>query len=205
MSLKEAESVRRFINRNVNDADPNDVRIASALKREIDAATESAGGNKYKQARRARAKYAQDYENVSLVRNLTGLKRGSADRAIALEDVLRKSILEPSASLDSVRQVRRLLQTKAGDEGVQAWKELQGATLRHIQDQMTKGVTTNQRGDRVVSAAQLDRVLAKLDQSGKLDFIFGNRYRARRLNGCGAHRLNRRAGTYRVELPTFNR
>lgn len=175
MSLKEAESIRRFINRNVNDADPNDVRIASALKREIDAATEGAGGDKYQQARRARAKYAQDYENIGLVRNLLGLKRGTEDRAIALEDVLRKSILEPSASLDSVRQVRRLLQTKSGAEGKQAWKELQGATLRHIQDQMTKGVTTNQRGDRVVSAAQLDRVLTKLDQSGKLDFIFGKK------------------------------
>ena len=175
MSLKEAESIRRFINRNVNDADPNDVRIASALKREIDGATEGAGGGKYQQARRARAKYAQDYENIGLVRNLLGLKRGTEDRAIALEDVLRKSILEPSASLDSVRQVRRLLQTKSGGEGKQAWKELQGATLRHIQEQMTKGVTTNQRGDRVVSAAQLDRVLTKLDQSGKLDFIFGKK------------------------------
>lgn len=175
MSLKEAESIRRFINRNVNDADPNDVRIASALKREIDGATEGAGGGKYQQARRARAKYAQDYENIGLVRNLLGLKRGTEDRAIALEDVLRKSILEPSTSLDSMRRVRRLLQTKSGAEGKQAWKELQGATLRHIQEQMTKGVTTNQRGDRVVSAAQLDRVLTKLDQSGKLDFIFGKK------------------------------
>jgi hypothetical protein len=175
MSLKDAESIRRFINRNVNDADPNDIRIASALKSKIDGATEGAGGLMYKQARRSRARYARDYENIGLVRNLLGLKRGTEDRAVALEDVVRKSILDPSASLDSVREVRRLLQTRSGEEGKKAWNELQGSTLRHIQEQMTKGVTTNQRGDRVVSPAQLDRVIAKLDKSGKLDFVFGKK------------------------------
>lgn len=174
MSLKEAEAVRRFINRNVNDADPNDIRIGAALKRAIDDSTEGAGGGKYQQARRARAKYAKDYENVGLVKNIIGLKKGSDDRAIALEDVLRKTILDPGSSLDSVRHVRRLLQT-GGPEGKQAWAELQGNTLRHIQNQMTKGVTTNQRGDRVVSASALHKEIEKLDKNGKLDFVFGKK------------------------------
>ena len=175
MTLKEAESIRRFINKNVNSADPNDIRIASALKNTIDDATEGAGGDKYKQARAARRKYAQDYENVGLIKNLLGTKRGSDDPSIALEDVVRKSIIDPSTSLDTTRQLRRLLQTKAGDEGKQAWKELQGATLRYMQNEMTKGVTTNQRGDQVVSASQLNRVVSKLDESGKLDFVFGKK------------------------------
>lgn len=175
MTLKEAESIRRFINKNVNSADANDIRIASALKSAIDDATEGAGGNKYKQARAARARYAKDYENVSLIKNLLGTKRGSDDRTIALEDVIRKSIIDPSTSLDTTRQLRRLLQTKAGDEGKQAWKELQGATLRYIQDEMTKGVTTNQRGDKVVSAPALNRAITNLDKSGKLDFVFGKK------------------------------
>lgn len=174
MTLKEAEAIRRFINRNTNSNDSNDIRIASALKQTIDDATENAGGDLYKQARAARTRYARDYENIGLVKNLLGTKKGSNDRSIALEDVLRKSILEPSASLDSIRQLRRLLQT-AGEDGQQAWKELQGNTLRHMQDQMLKSVTTNTKGDRIVSAAQLDRVLTKLDQSGKLDFIFGKK------------------------------
>lgn len=172
ISLNDMEQLRKLINK-VAGNDPTNIKFAADIKRVVDEATEGLGGNKYKQARAARAKYAKDYESIGLVKNLLGLKRGSADRSIALEDVLRKSILEPSASLDSVRQLRRLLQTKAGDEGKQAWKELQGATLRHIQDQMLKGVTTNQRGDRVVSPAQLDRVITNLDKTGKLDFIFG--------------------------------
>lgn len=175
MTLKQAEAVRSFINSNVNNADANDVRIASALKSTIDDATEMAGGSVYKKARAARAKYAKDYENIGLIKNLIGTKKGSSDRAIALEDVVRKAIIDPSTSLDTTRQLRRLLQTKAGEEGKQAWKELQGATLRHIQNEMTKGVTTNQRGDKVVSAAALNRVITRLDESGKLDFVFGKK------------------------------
>lgn len=171
LSLKRLEQVRKKINESTGDEKPN-IRFSAQLKETIDNLTEGLGGNKYKQARAARRKYAQDYENIGLVKNLLGSKRGSDDRAIALEDVVRKSILEPSTSLDSVRQMRRLLQTE-GEKGKQAWKELQGATLRHIQDQMLKGVSTNQRGDRIVSPAQLDRVIAQLDKSNKLDFIFG--------------------------------
>ena len=174
ISLKDAELLRRSIN-NATNAEPTNIRQAAIMKGLIDDTTANLGGNKYKQARQARAKYAQDYENIGLVKNLLGLKRGSDDRAIALEDVVRKSILEPSSSLDSVRQLRRLLQTKSGPEGKQAWKELQGATLRHIQDQMLKGVTTNQRGDRIVSPAQLDRAITSLDKTGKLDFVFGKK------------------------------
>lgn len=174
VSLKDAELLRRSIN-NATNAEPTNIRQAAIMKKLIDETTAGLGGDKYRKARAARAKYAQDYENVGLVKNLLGLKRGTEDRAIALEDVLRKSILEPSASLDSVRQLRRLLQTKSGVEGKQAWKELQGATLHHIQEQMTKGVTTNQRGDRIVSAAQLDRVITALDKTGKLDFVFGKK------------------------------
>lgn len=173
VSLKDAELLRRSIN-NATNVEPTNIRQASIMKDLIDDTTAGAGGDKYRQARAARARYAKDYENVGLVKNLLGLKRGSDDRAIALEDVVRKSVIEPSASLDSVRQVRRLLQTE-GPEGKQAWKELQGATLRHIQDQMLKGVTTNQRGDRVVSAAQLNRAIEGLDKTGKLDFIFGKK------------------------------
>jgi hypothetical protein len=174
ISLKDAELLRRSIN-NATNAEPTNIRQAAIMKGLIDETTAGLGGDKYRQARRARARYAQDYENIGLVKNLIGLRRGSEDRAIALEDVVRKSILEPSSSLDSVRQLRRLLQTKAGDEGKQAWRELQGATLRHIQDQMLKGVTTNQRGDRIVSPAQLDRAVTNLDKTGKLDFIFGKK------------------------------
>ena len=173
VSLKNAELLRKSVNAATNN-EPTNIRQAGIMKGLIDDETATAGGNVYQQARQARVKYAKNYENVGLVKQLLGTKRGSDDRGIALEDTLRRSILAPSTSLDDVRQIRRLLQT-TGDEGKQAWKELQGGTLRHIKDQALKSVATDQRGNRILSPAQLDRVVNQLDQSGKLDFVFGKK------------------------------
>lgn len=173
VSLKNAELFRRSINAATN-AEPTNIRQASIMKGLVDESTEGIGGQAYKKARTARARFARDYENVSLVKNLIGQKRGSDDRAIALEDIVRRSIIEPSTSLDDVRQVRRLLQTE-GPSGQQAWKELQGATLNYLKEEALKNVARDQQGNAIISPAQLDRALQKLDRNGKLDFVFGKK------------------------------
>lgn len=174
VTLGQAESLRKSINKFVKNNDPNDVRIASELKELIDSQTEGIGGNLYKQARAARARYAADYENIGLIKNLIGSKRGSADRAVALEDVLNRSVIDPGTSLDTVRQVRRLLQTE-GQSGMQAWKELQGGTLQYIKEEALRNVAPDQFGNRIISPAQLDRTITNLDKTGKLDFVFGKK------------------------------
>lgn len=173
-TLKQAENVRKAISKFAKATDPNDLRVASDLKAIIDTATEGSGGQAYKAARAARTKYARDYENVALAKNLIGQKRGSTDRAIALEDVLNRAILTPSTSLDEVRNIRRLLQTE-GENGQQAWRDLQGGTLRYIKEEATKNVARNERGDPILSAAQLDRTITALDKNGKLDYVFGKK------------------------------
>jgi len=173
VSLKTAELFRRSIGGATN-AEPTNIMQASQMRGLIDASTEGLGGNMYKQARAARARFANDYENIGLVKNLLGQKRGSNDRAIAMEDVLRRSIIDPSTSLDTVRQVRRLLQTE-GPNGQQAWKELQGGTLKFLRDEATKGVGRDELGNPILSPNQLDRVVSQLDKSGKLDFVFGKK------------------------------
>jgi hypothetical protein len=172
-SLKTVELLRRSIN-NATNAEPTNIKFASDLKRLIDEATDGMGGDLYRQARAARSRYANDYENIGLVRNLLGTKRGSTDRAIAMEDVLRRSVIEPSTSLDTVKQVRRLLQTE-GESGQQAWRDLQGGVLREIRDAATKNVARDEAGNPVVSAAALDRTITQLDRSGKLGFVFGKK------------------------------
>lgn len=171
VTLKRAETFRQAINRNT-DMEATNIRQASILKGAVDQATDGLGGNLYKQARTARAKFAADYENVGLIKDLVGMKRTSADRVVALENVFDRSI--KTGSLDDVRQLRRILQTE-GENGQQAWKELQGATVRYIQDQAFGGATRDVRGNPVVSAAALERTVASLDKSGKLDFIFGKK------------------------------
>jgi len=172
ITLVEAESLRRFINKNIRSAEPNDIRIGANIKRLIDESTEGLGNEKFKAARKARRKFAEDFEGVALMKQLTGLRKGTEERAVALEDVLRKSVISPSSSMDSLKKLRRVLQN-GGDDGKQAWKDIQSGTLQHIQDEMIKNVATNQRGERVVSPAKLDKVIRDLDSSGKLDLIFG--------------------------------
>lgn len=168
-SLKKIELLRRSIN-NATNAEPTNIRQAGIMKGLIDEATEGEGGAKYRRARQARVKYAKKYENVSLIKNLLGTKKGTDDRAIALEDVVRKSILEPSTSLDSMKKLRSLLRA-GGSEGQQAWRELQGATLRHIKETMLT-TSTDARSTEIVSASRLSRVLNQLDKSGKLETLF---------------------------------
>jgi hypothetical protein len=171
--LKNVELFRRSIN-NATDYEPTNIKFAGDLKRIVDEATDGMGGNLYKQARQARRQYARDYESHTLIKQLMNMKRGTEDRAVALEHVLNRSIIEPSASLDTVRSLRRLLQTE-GANGQQAWKELQGGTLQYIKDQALKNVAPDQFGNRIVSPAQLERVITQLDKSGKLDMVFGKK------------------------------
>lgn len=171
VSLKTAETFRQAIGA-ATDYTPTNVRQATILKGLIDQATDGMGGNLYKQARAARARYAQQYEDRAVISKLLNNKRGTADRQVAFEDVFKHSILD--GSLDDVRTVRKVLQT-GGAEGQQAWRELQGATLRDIRDQMTKNVATDSAGNRVISPAALDKSIKALDATGKLDFIFGKK------------------------------
>lgn len=173
IDLNKAETFRQAINRNTNQDLPN-IRQATILKGLIDDATEGKGGPLYRKARNSYAKSKKDYENNGLVKSMLGLKRGSSDRGIALEDIVRRSVIEPSTSLDDVRNIRRLLQTE-GPSGQQAWKELQGATLNYIKDEALKNVARDSQGNPIVSPAQLDRAIQKLDKNGKLDFVFGKK------------------------------
>jgi hypothetical protein len=169
VSLKRTELFRQAINR-ATDYEPTNIRQATIIKGLVDQATDGMGGDLYKQARAARARFAQEFEDHAVIAKLLNNKRGSADRQVAMEDIFNHSILK--GSLDDVRTVRKVLQT-AGEDGKQAWRELQGATLRDIRDNATKSVALDSAGNRVMSPAALDKAITALDADGKLDFIFG--------------------------------
>lgn len=168
-TIRNMEQWRREIS-GATGFEPSDIQAATVLKKLIDAQTEPVAGPLYRNARRMRERFAQNYEDRATIAKLLTEKRGTADRAVALEDVFQHSILK--ASLDDVRNVRRVLQ-RGGEEGQQAWRELQGATMRHIRDEATKSVALDSRGNRVVSPAALDRIVNELDADGRLDFVFG--------------------------------
>lgn len=171
ISINDMEELREMAGRLTAPGTPNSAYIGD-VKRLIDTATEGQGGPLYRQARRMYENYAKEFKNTAIVDKLLRNKPGSRDRAVAYEDVFSTSIL--GGSLDDVRHIRRTLQT-AGEEGQQAWKELQGQTIQHIKDQVTQSVQLDVNGNPVISAHKLDRIVKSLDEDGKLDFIFGKK------------------------------
>lgn len=169
--LKKAEMARQSISRATN-FEPTNIRQSSIMKQLIDEATEGLGGNLYKEARKTRAQFAREFENRAVISDLINNKRGMDDRKVAFEDVHKRAVLD--GSLDDLRMVRRTLQTQ-GEEGKQAWRELQGQTVAYLREKATRNVATNSRGDSVISAKGLDSAIKNLEKDGKLDFIFGKK------------------------------
>ena len=170
-TIKQMESWRKEINQGTG-YEKTDIRDSTILKLLIDQQTEPIAGPLYKIARNSRARYAQEFEDHAVIYKLLNEKRGTADRQVAFEDVFNHAIVK--GSLDDVRTVRKVLQT-AGPDGMQAWRELQGATLRDIRDRATQSVALDSAGNRVLSPAALDKAITALDADGKLDFIFGKK------------------------------
>lgn len=171
MTLGDAEQLRQFINKNTGYEGPN-LAYSAQLKSAIDSTTENAGGDAYRAARRLREKYARQYEDRAIVADILETKRGSSDRKVALEDVFDRIVFR--GSLDDARTMRKTLQT-AGEEGQQAWKEIQGAGLRYIRDEATKNISRDSSGNEMISPAALNRAITRLDADGKLDFIYGKK------------------------------
>lgn len=181
-SLKQAEAVRKAVNKFVKDTDPNDLRVGAEIKGVIDKITEGKGGELYKEARQARQRYAQLFEDNASVSQLMKTRRGTSDRQVALENVFNKAVL--SGDRESLGMLRRTLDIsdqKAGFKpgtdgpGAQAWREMKGATLRHLLDESTKGVGTDVAGNPIFSAAKLKNSVRALEKGEKLDFILGKK------------------------------
>lgn len=171
ISINSLEDIYQFINKNYEPGTVGETH-ARAMKNIINQMTEGQGGELYQEARRLRTKFGREFENVGYVDKLLRQKPGTTDRAVAFEDVFDHSIL--NGSLDDVRAIGMTLK-KAGPEGQQAWKELQGQTIQYIKDQVTKNSDMDSFGNPVVSPAKFKAVVTTLDQDGKLDYVFGKK------------------------------
>jgi hypothetical protein len=123
---------------------------------------EGAGGELYQAARNARSQLAKEFEDVSRVDKLLGTKAGYKDRRVAFDDVFNHVVLD--GSLEEMRTVTQLLK-KSGPQGQQAYAELQGQTLQHMKEMLTKG-------DQL-SYKNLNTLITRLDSEDKLAYMFG--------------------------------
>lgn len=171
ISINSLEDIYQFINKNYEPGTVGEGH-AKTMKNLINQMTEGQGGELYQEARKLRTKYGREFENVGYVDKLLRTKPGTTDRSVAFEDVFDHSIL--NGSLDDVRAIGMTLK-KAGPEGQQAFKELQGQTIQYIKDQVTKNSDLDAFDNPIVSPAKFKSVITTLDQDGKLDYIFGKK------------------------------
>jgi hypothetical protein len=171
ISINQLEDIYQFINKNYEPGTPAGT-YAKEMKNLINQITEGQGGKLYKEARELRTKYGREFENIGYVDKLLRTKPGTTDRAVGFEDVFDHAIL--NGTRDDVAAIGRTLK-KAGPEGQQAWKELQGQTIQYMKDQVTKSVDVDSFGNPVVSPAKFKSVVTTLDQDGKLDYLFGKK------------------------------
>lgn len=170
-TVKNMEAWRKEISQ-ATGFEPAEVRDSTILKKMIDTQTEPVAGPLYLKARQLRTEQARKFENRGVVARLVTDKRGTEDPKVAADQVFHKSIM--GSSPEEITFLKRVLST-SGKDGQQAWKELQGALVRHMQDQSTTGMGLD-AGDRpIVSPAKLNAVVNQLDKNGRLDIVLGKK------------------------------
>jgi len=168
ITLKQAESLRQTFQR--AGFEGADQFHGGSLRRVFDAETEGLGGDLYKKARQTRIEQARKFENRAIVARLIKNRKGMEDPMVAADQVFRKSIL--NAAPEEITFLKRVLMT-SGNDGQQAFKELQGATVRHLRDEATKGMGMDSQDRPMVSPAKLHQSVQALDANGRLDVILG--------------------------------
>lgn len=168
VTLKQAESLRQTFQR--AGFEGADQFHGGSLRRVFDTETEGMGGDLYKKARQTRIDQARKYENRAIVARLIKNRKGMEDPQVASDQVFRKSIL--NSSPDEITFLKRVLLT-SGKDGQQAWKELQGATVRHLRDEATKGMGMDSQDKPLISPAKLHQTVKALDANGRLDVMLG--------------------------------
>lgn len=167
-TLGQLEDFRQSVSA-ISAANPNDKRLATVIKRQIDDIGDPIGGEMTKSMRAQRQRQAQKYENRAIVSRLLLEKKGMSDAQTPVEDVFAKTIL--TARPSEIVHIKRVLATIPDNEGQQAWKELQGATVRHLLEKAESGIGSDNLP--VISGAKLNSALKAFDQNGKLDLVMG--------------------------------
>lgn len=171
ITLRQAETLRQYVNDAIDWTDKRQARVGRQIKEGIDQATEGAGGEAYAKARRAFRDKVTELENAAITRKLLNTKRNSDERNIALEDVYDAVIVR--SSVDEMNKLRGSL-LKAGEDGKQAWANLKAKAIEEIKE---SGLSqqTDERGNRIMTAASLNKAIQRFDQDGKLDALYGKK------------------------------
>jgi len=168
-TVGQLEDIRKELSGTAKWDDRVGLREESIIKKIIDQQTEPVAGPLYKAAREARTEQARTFENRAVVARLLETVRNMDDPRVAADQVFQKTIL--GSSPEEIQFIRRVLKSN-GDTGKQAWADLQGATLRYLQEESSKGVGMDSSGRPLISPAKLNQLVNQLDKNGRLEAIF---------------------------------
>jgi hypothetical protein len=168
ITLNNLEEVRKMVGAAAQE-NPTQGKYGGDIKKMIDVVTEDAGGDLFKEARRLRTKFANEFENIGLIDDLLSQKPNSKDRVIAMEKVFDKAVMQ--SDLDSLKALGYTL--KKTEKGQQAWAELKGQTIENLRSAITSNIETDSLGQRTFNPKQFDVIVKNLDKSGKLDYLLG--------------------------------
>lgn len=172
VSINNSEILRQFVNESTDWTSPREALFAKRLTSAIDEATEGAGGEAYKRARRLRRQFADEFENASLTARLLSTKPGSDDRRVAYEDVFDKIIV--MSPLEEMNKTRSTL-LRSGPEGKRAWQDLKAYGIEYIKNRALSPSQTDSRGSPLISPDKLQRTIQAMDRRGKLESLYGKK------------------------------
>lgn len=172
MSVRDLEDLRKTAVRK-GSSSGEERFYAGKLRDAIDQATQGAGGDLYRAARKARTEQAAEFQNQGAVARLVPDSGFRTDRTVALEDTWKKTVL--SGSIQDIRNVKRSLMT-GGDSftreaGKQAWRDVRAQTIDYIKEQATKSVARFEDGTPNLTPAAMERAIRSIGQD-KLNEIF---------------------------------
>ncbi len=168
ITVKALEDIRQQINQEAQPGTPSEV-YGRDMKGLIDTLAEGKGGELYEKARTLRKEQSRKFEKREIVSRLVSNIKSLDDPKVAANEVFTRSILnENPADIKFLRQTLRTL----GPDGRQAWKELEGATIRHLEEKATQGARMGADDNPVVAAGQFKKAVDTFDKDGRLDVIF---------------------------------
>jgi len=163
-SIENIEKYRQQINYILNDpTNSNHSRMAIPLKKAVDKALDNAPDSAaaYKRARASHARNKRETDGNALVTQIMGNKKRTDSPATADEKVYRKIITAP------ISDVKKMLGDLAKTEG--------GVNMIHNigQRRMTDLIDAATKTDGSFNSAQFAKEIKKLDQSGRLEALYG--------------------------------
>lgn len=172
ITIRNSETLRQFVNESTDWMDSRQALFARRINESIDEATEGQGGEAYRSARKLRAQFANEFENVGLTAKLLGTKGKTSERQIALDDVFDKVVI--SSPVDEMNKLRSTL-LRAGPDGKQAWNDMKAEGINYIKEAALSPSQRDAKGNPLLSPDKLQKVVRRLDQDGKLESLYGKK------------------------------